>query len=42
MKYDDCGGITQNNDGTWECRTWKFVQKDGSVSYAKPEGSLLI
>ena len=40
MKYDDCGGISQNNDGTWECRTWQFVQEYGAVSYAKPEGSL--
>jgi len=37
VKYDDCGGISQNNDGTWECRTWQFVQEYGAVSYAKPE-----
>ena len=37
MKNDDCGGISLNGDGTWECRSWQFNQKDGSVSYAKPQ-----
>ena len=36
-KVEDCGGISRNYDGTWECRTWEFVHEDGAVSYAKPE-----
>jgi len=35
--HEDCGGISQNYDGSWECRAWKFVQEDGAVSYAKPD-----
>ena len=37
VKAEDCGGISKNNDGTWECRAWEFVQERGAVSYAKPE-----
>ena len=36
-KAEDCGGISQNLDGTWECRTSKFVPENGSVSFAKPQ-----
>ena len=37
VKAEDCGGISKNNDGTWECRAWEFVQEYGAISYAKPE-----
>lgn len=37
VKVADCGGISKNNDGTWECRAWEFVQEYGAISYAKPE-----
>ena len=36
-KADDCGGISRNNDGTWECRAWEFVDEVGAISYAKPK-----
>ena len=36
-KHADCGGVSQNRDGTYECRAMKFIAENGAVSFQKPE-----
>jgi len=35
-KHFDCGGVSQNGDGTFECRAMKFIPEDGAISFKKP------
>ena len=35
-KHEDCGGISQNRDGSFECRTKEFIKENGAISFKKP------
>ena len=36
-KHDDCGGVTKIQSGEYECRTRIFIERNGEVSFKKPE-----
>ena len=35
-KHEDCGGVSQNRDGSFECRATEFIKENGAVSFRKP------
>ena len=35
-KHEDCGGISQNRDGSFECRAKEFIKENGAISFKKP------
>ena len=36
-QHDDCGGVTKIQSDEYECRTRIFIERDGEVSFQKPE-----
>ena len=36
-KHADCGGVSQNRDGSFECRAKEFIKENGAVSFKKPK-----